>query len=219
MKSERCYKGAMKIAQFLSLQLWSWRNIPPFCLHFCYMRFFSLTMNHHPKTIPSSCDLQVIGNDHKALQGLPWLPGTILPGLRAYLPLPGMSFSHLYLHLFKSCSFFQPVFKCLYPSCSHSWILLPTSGYLLALPWYLMNGIWFIVLFRLFITFCLVLYTVVICISILSLTHLSPPGKHGYYLSLYLKQDQARSTHNNIFWINAPIWSYIGLQRVSIYVI
>lgn len=139
MKSERCYEGAMQTPQFPSLQLWPLRYIPALCcLHFCYMKFFSLIMNHHRKTIPCSCDLHVIREDHRAFLDLPWLPGTPLPGLIAYLPLPWMSLSHLCLHLSKSCSLFQSVFKLLYPHCCQARTPVPTSGYLLALPWCLM---------------------------------------------------------------------------------
>lgn len=61
-------------------------------------------------------------------------PGALLPGILAYLPLPGMSFFHLDLHMFKSCSFSHAPFEFLYRHCSHFWTPLPTSGYQLAIP-------------------------------------------------------------------------------------
>lgn len=166
-----------------AISVWSWRNIPPLCLHFCYMRFFSLTRNHL-EIIPSSSILYVISEDHRALLGLPHLPGTLMPGILAYFPLPGMPFSHFSLHVSKSWSFLQALFKFLYPGRSHSWTPFSPSGNHFALPWCLMA-------FGLLCCYecsspsawCYI----VICISIPGLIYLSSPWKHGYYLSLYFK--------------------------------
>lgn len=66
----------------------------------------------------------------------------------------GMPFSHFNLHMSKSCSFLQALFKFLYPGCSHSWT--PYLGESACSP-LMSHGIWFTVLFRALFTLCLVL--------------------------------------------------------------
>lgn len=147
----------MKTSQFLPFQLWPWRNIPPLCLHFCFMRLFIWTMTHHPKIIPSSTDLFVISEDYRALLlALPpwdtaaWHPSSPPFTRNAFLSLQS---PHVQIVLLYPGSVQVPLF----------WLHLflnsfPYLGESACFP-LLSHGIWFTVLFRVLFTLWLVLYS------------------------------------------------------------
>lgn len=210
MEAERCWWRSCGNPRCLPVQFWPRGNIPPFCLHFHSMRFCSLTMNHHPKTILSSSALHVISEDHRA-PGVPrdstaWSPcwpprpcsrsagmGVVLPHALSCFGVFDLADS-LYQEGLTSVS------TCPNPAhsprlCSWSFLLAAVTLEFLSPPRGLCrlfsDASWHLVykLIRAPITLCLVFYSY--CISSLGLTFLATPWWHRYHLSLYLKQDQA----------------------------